>query len=183
MKAKLQRPEIPVCTGNSRHCLDFKFVPGEKYDIIVSAGSDEPTAKDDAERQATPPASKSTASHAQARTRTGPGRLPPRRSLEHLRPPAFSMQCEPERRCWRFRRRIRCRKASQSSLLPQVRSPITAAVGDFRAPWMGNWYFVREHALFAGMPVEPGDGWVLLQDEGPAVERSACRAGTAWVGG
>ena len=26
-------------------------------------------------------------------------------------------------------------------------------VGDFRAPWMGNWYFVREHPLFAGLPV------------------------------
>jgi hypothetical protein len=26
------------------------------------------------------------------------------------------------------------------------------AVGDFRAPWMGNWYFVREHALFSGLP-------------------------------
>ena len=26
-------------------------------------------------------------------------------------------------------------------------------VGDFRAPWMGNWYFVREHPLFAGIPV------------------------------
>jgi hypothetical protein len=26
------------------------------------------------------------------------------------------------------------------------------AVGDFRAPWMGNWYFVREHALFTGLP-------------------------------
>ncbi|HEY5382335.1 MAG TPA: glycoside hydrolase, partial [Acidobacteriaceae bacterium] len=26
------------------------------------------------------------------------------------------------------------------------------AVGDFRAPWMGNWYFVREHALFDGLP-------------------------------
>jgi hypothetical protein len=27
------------------------------------------------------------------------------------------------------------------------------AVGDFRAPWMGNWYFVREHPLYAGLPV------------------------------
>ncbi len=26
-------------------------------------------------------------------------------------------------------------------------------VGDFRAPWMGNWYFVREHAIYAGLPV------------------------------
>ncbi len=25
-------------------------------------------------------------------------------------------------------------------------------VGDFRAPWMGNWYFVREHPIYAGMP-------------------------------
>jgi len=32
------------------------------------------------------------------------------------------------------------------------------AVGDFRAPWMGNWYFVREHALFAGMPVNAAMG-------------------------
>lgn len=26
-------------------------------------------------------------------------------------------------------------------------------VGDFRAPWMGNWYFVREHPVYAGLPV------------------------------
>jgi hypothetical protein len=26
-------------------------------------------------------------------------------------------------------------------------------VGDFRAPRMGNWYFVREHTVYAGMPV------------------------------
>ena len=52
-------------------------------------------------------------------------------------------------------------------------------VGDFRAPWMGNWYFVREHALFAGMPMNealgksyqakgrPSNG---LRVEGPNVE-------------
>jgi beta-galactosidase len=28
------------------------------------------------------------------------------------------------------------------------------AVGDFRAPWMGNWYFVRKHPLYEGMPVD-----------------------------
>ena len=31
-------------------------------------------------------------------------------------------------------------------------------VGDFRAPWMGNWYFVREHPLYAGMPVNQAMG-------------------------
>ena len=32
------------------------------------------------------------------------------------------------------------------------------AVGDFRAPWMGDWYFVREHAVFEGMPVNQAMG-------------------------
>ena len=26
-------------------------------------------------------------------------------------------------------------------------------VGDYRAPWMGNWYFVREHPIYSGLPV------------------------------
>jgi hypothetical protein len=26
-------------------------------------------------------------------------------------------------------------------------------VGDYRAPWMGNWYFVRQHPVYAGLPV------------------------------
>ncbi len=25
-------------------------------------------------------------------------------------------------------------------------------VGDYRAPWMGNWYFVRDHPIYAGLP-------------------------------
>lgn len=31
-------------------------------------------------------------------------------------------------------------------------------VGDFRAPWMGNWYFVRKHPLFEGMPMDQAMG-------------------------
>jgi hypothetical protein len=31
-------------------------------------------------------------------------------------------------------------------------------VGDFRAPWMGNWYFVRQHPVYAGMPVDQAMG-------------------------
>jgi hypothetical protein len=27
-------------------------------------------------------------------------------------------------------------------------------VGDYRAPWMGNWYFVRKHPIYAGLPVD-----------------------------
>ena len=29
----------------------------------------------------------------------------------------------------------------------------SGTVGDYRAPWMGNWYFVREHPIYAGLPV------------------------------
>jgi hypothetical protein len=32
------------------------------------------------------------------------------------------------------------------------------AVGDFRAPWMGNWYFGREHAIFDGLPTNAALG-------------------------
>ena len=31
-------------------------------------------------------------------------------------------------------------------------------VGDFRAPWMGNWYFVRKHPVYDGMPVDQAMG-------------------------
>jgi beta-galactosidase len=31
-------------------------------------------------------------------------------------------------------------------------------VGDYRAPWMGNWYFVREHPIYAGLPVNQAMG-------------------------
>jgi hypothetical protein len=32
------------------------------------------------------------------------------------------------------------------------------AVGDVRAPWMGNWYFVRKHPLYDGLPVDQAMG-------------------------
>jgi hypothetical protein len=31
-------------------------------------------------------------------------------------------------------------------------------VGDFRAPWMGNWYFVRRHPIYSGLPVNQAMG-------------------------
>jgi hypothetical protein len=40
-------------------------------------------------------------------------------------------------------------------------------VGDLRAPWMGNWMFVREHATFAGLPVNRALG-VHYQAHGKA---------------
>jgi beta-galactosidase len=34
----------------------------------------------------------------------------------------------------------------------------SGTVGDYRAPWMGNWYFVRKHPVYEGMPVNQGMG-------------------------
>jgi hypothetical protein len=31
-------------------------------------------------------------------------------------------------------------------------------VGDVRAPWMGNWYLVRKHAVYDGLPVDQAMG-------------------------
>jgi hypothetical protein len=31
-------------------------------------------------------------------------------------------------------------------------------VGDYRAPWMGNWYFIRKHPLYEGLPVDQAMG-------------------------
>ncbi len=49
-------------------------------------------------------------------------------------------------------------------------------VGDFRAPWMGNWYFVREHPLFDGMPVNQAMGGFYQapgrQSNGLLIERA-----------
>jgi hypothetical protein len=43
----------------------------------------------------------------------------------------------------------------------------SGAVGDVRAPWMGNWYFVRKHAVYDGMPVDQAMG-VHYQANGKA---------------
>jgi len=40
-------------------------------------------------------------------------------------------------------------------------------VGDVRAPWMGNWYFVRKHPLYDGMPVDQAMG-IHYQAKGQA---------------
>ena len=34
----------------------------------------------------------------------------------------------------------------------------SGAVGDVRAPWMGNWYFVRKHPVYDGLPVDQAMG-------------------------
>ena len=54
-------------------------------------------------------------------------------------------------------------------------------VGDFRAPWMGNWYFGRQHPLFEGMPTNAALGGFYQvpgrQSNGLLVEKAPNGAG------
>jgi len=34
----------------------------------------------------------------------------------------------------------------------------SGTVGDYRAPWMGNWYFLRKHPLYEGLPMDQAMG-------------------------
>jgi beta-galactosidase len=43
----------------------------------------------------------------------------------------------------------------------------SGTVGDVRAPWMGNWYFVRKHPVYDGMPVDQAMG-IHYQAKGQA---------------
>jgi hypothetical protein len=43
----------------------------------------------------------------------------------------------------------------------------SGAVGDVRAPWMGNWYFVRKHPVYDGLPVDQAMG-IHYQAKGQA---------------
>jgi hypothetical protein len=43
----------------------------------------------------------------------------------------------------------------------------SGTVGDVRAPWMGNWYFVRKHPVYDGMPVNQAMG-IHYQAKGQA---------------
>jgi hypothetical protein len=56
----------------------------------------------------------------------------------------------------------------------------SGAVGDLRAPWMGNWYFVRRHPLYDGLPVDQAMGIHYQargnQANGLLIERAPGRA-------
>jgi beta-galactosidase len=123
--------------------VDFK--PGEKYEVIVVSGM---TAKT-SDKQNVGETTGTEANPINAvQTTTELGRIDPA-VMEAVRA-GTPLLCMP----------------GADSLSEGVAKQLAAAgvfkyqgaVGDFRAPWMGNWYFVREHALFAGMPVNAAMG-------------------------
>jgi beta-galactosidase len=121
-----------------------EFKGGEKYDVIVSAGIT-------ANAQAPQDAGDRTGLEAQSASVVGP--VVTTTQLGELAPGILDA----------------VRAGTPLLAIPQadalsdgVAKQLAAAgafayngtVGDFRAPWMGNWYFVRKHPVYDGMPVD-----------------------------
>ncbi|WP_089408135.1 sugar-binding domain-containing protein [Granulicella rosea] len=137
------------------HVQDFK--PGGKYDLIVSSGL---TAKTSAKQES----GDTTGLEAQP----GAAKVVPGRKLEPGEGPEVAQTGKLADGI------LEAVKAGTPLLaIPQadalsegVARQLAAAgaftyagtVGDFRAPWMGNWYFVRKHPLYDGLPQDQAMG-------------------------
>ena len=135
------------------------FTPGKKYDVIVSSGltahtSATQNAGDTTGLEAQPAARPNTAPGV---GRPEPGESAPITQLGQIDPAVLEA----------VRAGTPLLAIPQADTLSEgVAKQLAAAgaftyngtVGDFRAPWMGNWYFVREHAIYAGLPVNQAMG-------------------------
>jgi beta-galactosidase len=119
------------------------FTPGKKYDVIVSSGLTAHTA-------ATQNAGDTTGLEVQPTSDVGG--IQSTTQLGHLDPAILEA----------VRTGTPLLAIPQADTLSEgVAKQLAAAeaftyngtVGDYRAPWMGNWYFVREHPIYAGLPV------------------------------
>ncbi|WP_125487578.1 sugar-binding domain-containing protein [Edaphobacter aggregans] len=135
------------------------FVPGQKYDVIVSSGL---TAKSSAVQNA----GDTTGLEAQpAKPSTAPGVGKPE-------PGEGTLTTQPGTLASGILEAVQ--GGTPLFALPQtdvlsegVAKQLAGAgafsyngtVGDFRAPWMGNWYFVRRHSVYEGMPVDQAMGF------------------------
>ncbi|HEX3372958.1 MAG TPA: glycoside hydrolase, partial [Edaphobacter sp.] len=123
------------------------FSPEKKYDVIVSSGLT-------AHTSATQNAGDTTGLETQpaARPTSDTGGIQTTTQLGHIEPAILEA----------------VRAGTPLLAIPQadtlsdgVAKQLAAAgaftyngtVGDYRAPWMGNWYFVRQHPVYAGLPV------------------------------
>ena len=121
-----------------------EFVPGQKYDVIVSAGV---TPK----AQAPVDVGDRTGLEAQPATVVGP--VVTTTQLGELADGILDAV-----RAGTSRLAIPQADALSDGVAKQLAAAgafsYGGPVGDFRAPWMGNWYFVRKHPVYEGMPVD-----------------------------
>jgi hypothetical protein len=121
------------------------FIPGQSYDLIITAGL---TNTSTAIQSAGETTGLETNPINAVQTTTVPGHIDPA-ILEAVRA-GTPLLCIPQ----------------ADSLSEGCAQQLAAAgcftyhgtVGDFRAPWMGNWYFGRQHPIFAGLPTNAALG-------------------------
>jgi hypothetical protein len=132
--------------GPKFHIQDFK--PGEKYDMIVSAGLA-------AGVSGTQNAGDTTGLEAQPKGDTGP--IATTKQVGHIDPAVLDAV-----RAGTPLLAIPQADALSDGVAKQLADAgaftYSGNVGDYRAPWMGNWYFVRKHPLYDGMPVDQAMG-------------------------
>jgi beta-galactosidase len=142
-----------VSVGGSG-CFNFvDFKPGEKYDLIITSGITAHTRTDGQVGE--------TTGESMPVMKPGhlaePGEVPETRQLGHIDPAILEAAMA----------------GTPLLVIPQADTlsdgcaqQLAAAgaftyhgnVGDFRAPWMGNWYVGRQHPLFEGMPTNAALG-------------------------
>lgn len=137
-----------INVGGYTCCEVHDFKPGEHYDLIISSGI---TSHTHADGQVGETTGLEAAPPMKPGHKPEPGEEPQIIALGHLQTGILDA----------------VRAGTPLLAIPQtdtlsdgVAKELAAAgaftyhgaVGDFRAPWMGNWYFVREHALFDGLP-------------------------------
>jgi beta-galactosidase len=135
------------------------FTPGKKYDVIVSSGLT-------AHASATQNAGDTTGLEAQpaARPSTAPGvgRPEPGESAAITQQgqidPAVLEAVHAGTPLLAIPQADTLSDGVAKQLATAGAFTYNGTVGDFRAPWMGNWYFVREHPIYAGLPVNQAMG-------------------------
>ncbi len=136
-------------------CLDIvDFTPGTKYDAIITSGLTATTnatqnSGDTTGLEAQPTASASGGSDV--------GGIQTTKQLGHIDPAILEA----------------VRAGTPLLAIPQADTlsdgvakqlaaagafTYTGVVGDYRAPWMGNWHIVRKHPIYAGLPVDQAMG-------------------------
>jgi beta-galactosidase len=137
----------------SQHFECVDFAPGGKYDLIITSGVTAHTSNDGPIGE--------TTGESMPVAKPGhvlePGEVPETKQLGHIDPAILEA----------------AKAGTPLLVIPQADTlsdgcaqQLAAAgafefhgnVGDFRAPWMGNWYVGREHPLFAGMPTNAALG-------------------------
>ncbi|SFS12726.1 Glycosyl hydrolases family 2 [Granulicella pectinivorans] len=154
-------PQLEATLGQIEHLTLEAFQPGAKYDVIVGSGGSSDASKD-------------LATDAEGAYKPGSGPLPeftlPDEVMVAVRAGTPLLAITPT--------------DGQSIGVAKQLAALGAftfhgMVGASRASWMGSWYFIRQHPLYDGMPVDQAmsihyqvkgggsNGWMV---DGPSVE-------------